>query len=101
MPKGVPFTELDFAMIGRALMRGMSLAEAAKATHFSYKTVQLVERSEGDYERYKQLRKEEHHRKVPIKEEWNTEQDIHDIAREMANIKSILMKIAEAWGVKM
>lgn len=28
------------------------------------------------------------------------EQDIHDLAREARNIKSILMKIAEAWEVK-
>ena len=27
-------------------------------------------------------------------------QDIHDLAREARNIKSILMKIAEAWEVK-
>ena len=55
MAKGVPLNEIDFAMIDRALMRGMSRSEAAKATGFGFKTVSLVEEAEGDWKKYQQL----------------------------------------------
>ena len=107
MAKGVPLNEIDFAMIDRALMRGMSRSEAAKATGFGFKTVSLVEEAEGDWKKYQQLRKRENDKrsdrneKTQQKDEINASQNLHDIARELKNIKSILLKIAEAWEVKM
>ena len=102
MPKGERFTEKDFNIIDRALEKGSTQKNISEKLGYGVKTISLVKQANGSYEKYKELRKAENDKRFikVIEEPGSMEQDIHDMAREMRNIKSILLKIAEAWEVK-
>lgn len=117
MPQGVPITEADYNMIKRALERGMTPSEIKELTGFSVHTISRVNTSKNYKEfcekRVKRTKvanvqkktkaeeqKESKEQIQEAKEGFIESQEIHDIARELKNIRSILQKLAEDLGVK-
>ena len=78
---------------------GLSRQEIAKKVGTSESTVTRITGSK-DIDEYNE-RKKNRFKSEKNDEQTNMMQDIHDLARETKNIKSILIKIAEAWDVKL
>ena len=115
MPQGVPITEADYNMIKRALEREMTPSEIHELTGFSPHTTSRVNTTKNYKEfcekRVKRTKvanvqkttKEVKKSREMIPEEkegFDTSQEVHDIARELKNIRNILQKLAEDLGVK-
>lgn len=107
MAKGVPLTEAQYYQIKGMLKSGIKTKVIEEQTNIGAHTISRVNRSDN-YEEFNTKRAERTKKanasirsKIETEEpEQMSEQDIHDIAREIRNIKSILIKMAEAWGVK-
>ena len=107
MAKGVPLTEAQYYQIKGMLKSGIKTKVIEEQTNIGAHTISRVKTSDN-YEELNKKRaectKKENasiRSKIETEEpEQMSEQDIHDIAREIRNIKSILIKMAEAWGVK-
>ena len=107
MAKGVPLTEAQYYQIKGMLKSGIKTRVIVEQTDIRAHTISRVNTTEN-YKEFNEKRAERTKKandsirnKIEIAEpEQMNEQDIHDIAREIANIKSILLKMAEAWGVK-
>lgn len=118
MPRGVAISEADYNMIKRALVRSMEPKQIKELTGFSEHTISRVNttknykefnekkanrtRVENEHKKIKkEVQKQNDGQKPERKEGIDTSQDIHDIAREMLNIRIILQKLAEDLGVKL
>ena len=107
MAKGVPLTETQYYQIKGMLKSGIKTRVIEEQTHIGAHTISRVNTTDN-FEEFNTKRAERTKKanasirnKIEITEpEQMSEQDIHDIAREIGNIKSILLKMAEAWGVK-
>ena len=87
-------TEQQFDMI-KLMLKGAERGDKQKiadAMRLSIDTIRRIDRRESF--------DEPAHKPKKGKEVISTEQDIHDIAREVKNIRSILQKMAEDLGVK-
>lgn len=87
-------TKQQFNMV-KLMLKGAQRGDQQKiadAMGLSVDTIRRIDRRESF--------EEPAHRPKKGKEVINTEQDIHDIAREVTNIRSILQKLAEDLGVK-
>lgn len=117
MPRGVTVSKEDYDMIKRALKKGLKPKQINELTGFSEHTISRVKTTENHEEfceikvrrtktanekkKKKTAQRENEGQKQERKEAINTEQDIHDMAREMLNIRNILQKLAEDLGVKL
>ena len=113
MSKGIPIPEILYWQVKGALASGMKQAEIIKKFNISHASIERINATRN-YEEFDAKRKKRSKDDIPAKQipmpqeifEPATPnpmlymyQDIHDMARELANIKSILLKMAEAWGV--
>ena len=118
MPRGVAISEADYSMIKRALSRDMAPKQIKELTGFGEHTISRVNTTKNYKEfsekkvnrtrvaneqkkKKKEAKKQNEEQKQDREEGSDTSQDIHDIAREMLNIRIILQKLAEDLGVKL
>ena len=117
MPQGVPVTNADYDMMKKALERDVTPSRIHELTGFSPHTISRVnttknykEFCEKRVKRTKvanvqkktkaEVQKESKEQIPEAKDGFIESQEIHDIARELKNIRSILQKLAEDLGVK-
>lgn len=113
MPSGQPITEMKYWAVKGALTNDMAVEKITKTFKVGKATVDRV-KGTRDFQEFERERKERTRRaneqqKRNIVQDAklygdnyeettiDIKQDLHDIAREMANIKSILLRLVEAW----
>ena len=108
MPKGGIVDEATFRRIDKKLKENYGvIKKTVNETNWGTKTVSMVRQAKGNYEKFLELRAaktekrmQRNYKQKETGQFQSMEQNIHDILREEKCIKSILMKLAEAWGVK-
>lgn len=98
MPKGIPLTEKEFNEATKYIRRRYRLEDICKLTGLSIKTIQLIKNSEGNYQEYLVLRKQETGRSK--KENDINDYDIRDLAKDTKWIKQVLAKIAKELDIQ-
>lgn len=113
MPSGVPLTEVKYWAVKGAVANDVPKSEIQKKFKIGKSTIERVERT-NNYQEFERERKERTRRANQLQKSSaasetvlyaddveeptiNMKQDMHDIAREMANIRSILLRLVEAW----
>ena len=110
MPSGQPITEMKYWAVKGALTNGMAMQKIQKTLKVGKATVDRVKGTK-DFQEFERERKERTRRANEQQKRSATtnvvfaddheepaidmRQDLHDIAREMANIKSILLRLVD------
>lgn len=92
-----PFTEDKFDHARFLYKGGASKQQIMRLMQISETTARRV----ISCETYKEYKSTTRQKQEMSKEEKQDIQDLHDIAREVMNIKKIVLKIAEAWDIKL
>lgn len=107
MPKGGRVNEATYRKLDKKIKEKYGrINEAAKETGWGTKTISMVKKANGSYEKLLELRAEstEKRRRNGYKPKQSStfqtpEQDIHDLLREAQCIKSMMGKLLESLGV--